>query len=55
MSTLNTRKIKHDSSSVDNIALDANGRVGIGVSDLSASGANANFAVAGTVVNYDDD
>ena len=29
MSTLNTRKIKHDSSAVDNITLTSNGRVGI--------------------------
>lgn len=30
MSTLNTRKIKHDSSSVDNITLDSNGNVLVG-------------------------
>jgi hypothetical protein len=35
MSTLNTRKIKHDSSVVDNIILDSNGRVGIGASNPS--------------------
>jgi hypothetical protein len=29
MSTLSLRKIKHDSSSVDNITLDSNGRVGV--------------------------
>ena len=31
MSTLSLRKIKHDSSSVDNIVLDSNGQVGINV------------------------
>ena len=30
MSTLNTRKIKHDSSSVDNITLTSNAKVGVG-------------------------
>ncbi len=37
MSTLSLRKIKHDSSSVDNITLDSSGNIGVAASALSNS------------------